>query len=232
MFPLGTLVNIGAVLVGGAIGLFLHKGFPDNIRKMIFNTMGLITLVIGFIMAGRMKEPLAVVISVIAGGLLGELLRLEDRAEMGGEWFKHKIRIKDEKFTEGLVTAFMIFCVGSMTIVGSIDEGVRGDHTLLFTKSIMDGVLSVSLAATYGAGVLFSVIPLFIYQYSITLLAVLFGGLFDEQMIMQMTGVGGILILGVGINLLELKKIKVINLLPSLLIVALITFGMRLIFSK
>ena len=230
MLPLGTLVNMGAVLIGGTIGLLLHKGFPDRVRGMIFNAMGLFTLVIGFMMAVKMHEPVAVIISIILGGLIGEALRLEDRSMQAGDFLKKKIKAKDEKFTEGLVTAFMIFCVGSMTIVGAIDEGVRNEHTLLYTKAIMDGILSVTLAASFGAGVLFSVIPMLIYQYGITLLAVLFRGLFNDEMIAQMTGVGGVLILGVAVNLLELKKIRVINLLPALVIIAIITFGLRLIF--
>jgi uncharacterized membrane protein YqgA involved in biofilm formation len=221
---------MGAVLAGGTVGLLLHKGFPEGIRQMIFNVMGLFTLVIGFMMAAKMREPVAVIVSIIVGGLIGELLRLEDRSVRAGDFLKAKIKAKDDKFTEGLVTAFMIFCVGSLTIVGAIDEGIRNDPTLLFTKSIMDGIIAVTLAASFGAGVLFSVIPMFIYQYGVTLLAVLFRGLFNDEMIAQTAGVGGVLILGVAVNLLELKKIRVINLLPALIIIALVTIVLRLIF--
>jgi len=230
MLPLGTLVNMGAVLVGGTVGLLLHKGFPERVRGMIFNAMGLFTMVIGFMMAVKMREPVAVIVSVIIGGLIGELLRLEDRSVQAGDFLKAKIKSKDEKFTEGLITAFMIFCVGSLTIMGAIDEGLRNDPTLLYTKAIMDGIIAVTLAASFGAGVLFSVIPMFIYQYGVTLLAVLFRGFFNDEMIAQMAGVGGILILGISVNLLELKKIRVINLLPALIIIVLVTLGLRLIF--
>ncbi|MCD6285606.1 MAG: DUF554 domain-containing protein, partial [Anaerolineae bacterium] len=167
---------------------------------------------------------LILVFSLILGGILGEVLKLDMRVEAFGDALKSRIKIKNERFTEGLVTAFLIFCVGSMTFVGALNEGLSGDRTLIFTKSILDGFTSIVLASVYGVGVLFSALPLFIVQAGLTLLASQFQMLFPEALIVQLTAVGGVLILGIGLGLLEIKQIKTVNLLPSLLVVTLLTF--------
>ncbi len=224
--PLGAIVNALTVIVGSTLGLLLRKKFPENIKAIIFQAVGLTTLVLGMQMALKIEKAehfLIVIFSLIFGGILGEVVRLETRLERWGEALKAKIRIKDARFTEGLVTAFLIFCVGSMTFVGSINEGLTGDRTLIYTKSILDGFTSMVLASVYGVGVLLSAAPLFIVQAGLTLLAAKSQGFFSDAIIGQMTAVGGILILGIGLNLLEIKKIKTINLLPGLLVVVLLT---------
>lgn len=216
MLPVGTIVNVLAVLVGGAAGLLAGNRLPERLRLVVFQGLGLCTLAIGVTMILKMHNPLVVIFSVVMGAVAGELLGLERRFEALSERLKARLKSDNELFTDGLVTAFLIFCVGSMTILGAFDEGLRGDPTLLFTKSMLDGFAAIALAATYGLGVLFSVVPLFLYQYGLTLFAGLLQHLFTEAMIAQLTATGGVLILGIGLNLLNIKRIPLTNFLPAL----------------
>jgi uncharacterized membrane protein YqgA involved in biofilm formation len=216
MLPVGTIVNVLAVLAGGAVGLLAGNRLPARVRTVVFQALGLCTLGIGVTMILGMRNPLVVIFSVVGGAVCGEVLRLEARLEGLSERLKARLRSKNELFTDGLVTAFLLFCVGSMTILGAFDEGLRGDPTLLFTKSLLDGLAAVALAATCGLGVLFSVIPLFLYQYGLTLFAGLLHSVFTEPMIAQLTATGGVLILGIGLTLLDIKRIALTNFLPAL----------------
>lgn len=221
--PIGTIINIVAVLIGGTLGLFLRKNFPENIKTIVFQGLGLCTLLIGMQMALQVKDPLILIFSILIGGVLGELVHLDQRVESMSNALKSKLKFKDKGFTEGLVTAFLIFCIGSMTIVGALNEGISGDKSLLLTKSMLDGFTSIALASTFGVGVLFSVIPMLIFQGGLTVFAGQFEHLFSEVLLAQLTATGGVLILGIGLNLLEIKSIKVLNLLPALLVVVLLT---------
>ncbi|WP_028586717.1 DUF554 domain-containing protein [Desulfocurvus vexinensis] len=224
MLPVGTIVNVLAVLVGGAAGLLAGNRLPERLRLVVFQGLGLCTLAIGVTMILKMHNPLVVIFSVVMGAVAGELLGLERRFEALSERLKARLKSDNELFTDGLVTAFLIFCVGSMTILGAFDEGLRGDPTLLFTKSMLDGFAAIALAATYGLGVLFSVVPLFLYQYGLTLFAGLLQHLFTEAMIAQLTATGGVLILGIGLNLLNIKRIPLTNFLPALPLCVLLSF--------
>jgi hypothetical protein len=224
--PWGTIVNALSVIVGGALGLVFKKrleNLPVRFEKIVFQAIGLFTLLMGVMMVIKAIEPLSIVLSLIIGGLLGEWLMIEERLEHLGERFKTALKSKDSRFAEGMVTAFLIFCVGSLTIMGAIDEGLRGDPSLLFVKSVLDGTVAISLAATLGIGVLFSFIPLLIFQLAVTVIAVLFRDLFSPQIIDQLTATGGVLVLGLGFNLLDIKKIRVGNLLPAIILVVLFT---------
>lgn len=221
--PLGTLVNAGTVIAGSSIGLIFHKGLKDRYRDIIFHAIGLFTLGLGVLMFTKVSDPLIVVLSLIVGGLLGEWMILETRVERFAAWLKKKVKSDDNRFVDGMLSGFMLFCVGSMTIIGTMDEGLRGDHSLLLMKSLMDGFASIGLASSLGAGVLFSAIPLLIYQLALTLLAYFFQGLFTPQIIAQMTALGGALIVGVGLQLLDVKKIRLINILPAIVVVILFT---------
>lgn len=221
--PIGTIVNTIAVILGSLIGLLLHKNLPENIKAIVLQGIGLSTLLIGMQMALKVENFLVLIFSVLIGGIIGEVVKLDIFFENLSNLLKTKIKSDNTNFTEGLVTAFLIFCIGSMTIIGAINEGLKADRSLLFTKSILDGFTSIALASTYGIGVLFSSIPLFIYQSSLTLLAVQFQDLFSNIIINQLTATGGVLILGIGFNLLEIKKIRVTNLLPALLVVIILT---------
>lgn len=225
-FPLGTLINVSTVILGSLFGLFLKRGIPERFKSILFQSIGLFTLMIGINMVIKVKNPLVIVFSLILGGILGEWLRFGERLESLSAKLKNIFKSRDQNFSQGLLTAFLIFCVGSMTLVGAIDEGLRNDSSLLLTKSILDGFVSISLASSFGIGVLFSVIPLFIFQYGITLIAFVSQDLFSPYLIDQLTALGGALIIGLGIVLLNLKEIKVTNLLPSILILVLLTLGL------
>lgn len=223
--PLGSIVNATTVIVGSILGMLIRKSLPERIKGIIFQAVGLSTLVLAMQMS--LQEGgnfLILIFSLILGGILGEVLKLDMRLDAFGDALKSRIKIKNDRFTEGLVTAFLIFCVGSMTFVGALNEGLNGDRTLIFSKSILDGFTSIVLASVYGVGVLFSALPLFIVQAGLTLLAAQFQMLFPATLIVQLTAVGGVLILGIGLGLLEIKQIKTVNLLPSLLVVTLLTF--------
>lgn len=216
---IGTVVNTVAVIGGGVIGLLLKKRMPERVTTIYFQAIGLFTLAIGISMAVQMKEILIVVSSLAIGSLLGEWMNIERGSERMSAYLKKKFRIGSEKFSEGLITAFLLFCVGSMTIVGAIQEGTGGSPDLLFTKSLMDFFSSILLASALGVGVVFSALLLFVFQGSLTLLAMFAGSFFTEDIILGLTSVGGILLVGLGINILEIKKIRVMNMLPSLLVV-------------
>lgn len=221
--PTGTIINIATVLIGGTLGLLLRRSFPEKIRTIVFQGLGLCTLLIGMQMALQVKDPLILIFSILLGGILGELIQLDRKIEQLSNTFKAKLKFKDQGFTEGLVTAFLIFCIGSMTIVGALNEGISGDRSLLLTKSMLDGFTAIALASTFGVGVLFSVIPMLIFQGGLTVFASQFQELFSPILLAQLTATGGVLILGIGLNLLEIKDIKVINLLPALAVVVVLT---------
>lgn len=216
---LGTIVNVITVLAGGSIGLLLNKKLPDRFIKIFFQVVGLFTLFLGFWMALKTTYVLHLVMALISGALIGEGLKLEHRLENLSNKLKTKLKFKNEKFTEGAVTAFLLYCMGSLTILGAIEEGIGESPRLLMIKSLMDGVSSIALASGLGIGVLFSAIPLLIYQGGITLLAMGFGEFFPELYVTELSAVGGILLIGLGINILEIKKIRVMNMLPALVLI-------------
>jgi hypothetical protein len=223
--PIATFINMLAVLLGGSIGLLLGARFPERIKQIVFQGIGLATLVIGMRMSFGGKELLLMIFALILGGILGEWLQLDERTQQLGEWLRKRLKSGNERFAEGLTTTFLIFCVGSMTIVGAINEGISGDRTLLLTKSVMDGFTAIALATIYGSSVLFSVVPMLIFQGGITLLAYRAQYLFNEALIAEMGAVGGVLIIGIGINILGIKQIKVLNLLPALLFMVLLVWA-------
>ncbi|OQY02916.1 MAG: hypothetical protein B6I20_06030 [Bacteroidetes bacterium 4572_117] len=221
---IGTIVNVSTVIVGSVIGILLKSKLPEKLIKTVFQALGLFTMVLGFIMASNADDFLIIVFSLVIGAVIGELLDLEKGINGLAEKLKGKIKLKDEKFSEGLLTAFLLFCTGSMTILGAFDEGMKGDPSLLITKSVMDGFAAMALASAFGVGVAFSVIPLVIYQGGLTIFAEYLGGLFTELMITELTAVGGILLIGLGINILEIKKIKIFNMLPALVLIVFFTW--------
>lgn len=221
--PLGTLVNTLAVVVGSLLGLLLQRRFPENIRTICFQGLGLCTLLIGVQMALQVNNILLLIFSILVGGIVGESLQLHNRLNRWGDRIKQRIRVRNERFTEGLITAFLLFCVGSLTIVGALEEGIKDDRSLIYTKSVLDGFASVVLAATYGAGVLFSALPLLLFQSAITLSAEVLQPYLSETVIQQLSATGGVIIIGLGINLLEIKSLRITNMLPALLIIVLLT---------
>lgn len=218
----GTIVNAAAVIIGGSIGLLLKKNMPERVTTIYFQAVGLFTIAIGISMVVQMDHILIVVGSLAIGSVLGEWMNLEAGVDKMSNFLKKKLRIGNEKFSEGLITSFLLFCIGSLTIIGALDEGIRGSHELLFTKSLMDFFSAMLLASAFGVGVVFSAIPLLIFQGAITLIAMGASTFFTPVLIQGLTSVGGILLIGLGINILEIKKLRIINMLPSLVVVVLL----------
>jgi len=216
---IGTLINAGAVIAGGTLGLLLKKNMPERITTIYFQAIGLFTVAMGISMVYKMQHIIIIVSSLAIGSLLGEWLNLEGGVERLSNYFKRKLRIGSEKFSDGLTTAFLMFCIGSMTILGSIQEGTGGSPDLLMTKSLMDGFASILLASAFGVGVLVSAIPLLLFQGGITLLAMYAGSFFTPEIIQGLTSVGGILLIGLGIDILEIRKLRILNMIPALIIV-------------
>lgn len=222
LMPIGTLINALAIMVGSVLGTFLHKAIPDKIKAIVFQALGLASLVMGVQMALKLENILALIFSLLIGGIAGELLDLEGRLEKLGDLLKGRMNSANQKFTEGFVAASLLFTVGAMSTLGAINEGISGDRSLLMTKSLLDAFASLAFASTYGIGVLFSFLPVVLYEGSITLLAAGLQGILTTSVINQLTAVGGVMIMGIGFNLLEIKRIKVTNLLPALVVVVLL----------
>ena len=216
---LGTIVNTAAVAAGGIIGILLKKKMPERVTSIYFQAIGLFTMAIGMSMAVKMEHILIVVASLALGSLLGEWMNIENWVNTLGENFKQRFRIGSEQFSEGLTTAFLLFCVGSMTILGTIQEGTGGSPDLLYTKSLMDFFSSMLLASAFGVSVALSAIPLFIFQASLTLIAMFAGSFFTPGIILELTSVGGILLVGLGLNILHISNLRVMNMLPALVVV-------------
>jgi len=221
---LGTVINAGAVIVGSSIGLLVHSRLPKRITTIVFQGIGLFTLFLGITMAMKTGNFLVMIFSIVLGGIAGELLDVDGRMTRVSEYLKKRIRLKSERFSEGLVTAFLIFCMGSMSILGPIEEGLGKPPNILLAKSVLDAFSSMALAASLGVGVAFSVIPLVIYQGGITLFASYVQGFFTNVLINELTAVGGLLLIGLGIDILEIKSLKILNMLPSLAIVVILAY--------
>jgi len=179
---------------------------------------------LGVEMALKSNNYLIMILSLVIGSIIGKFFDLKEIINKIGDKLKKKLKSKNSKFSEGLVTSFLMFCMGSMTILGAFDEGLNGNSNLLFTKSVLDAVSSIILAASLVVGVLFSVIPLFLYQGGLTLFAVSLQNYLSEPIILQMTSVGGILLIGLGISILDIKKIRVLNRTPSLVVALIIAY--------
>ncbi len=223
MIPIGSLVNAAAIIGGSLIGVMLHSRFPERIRQIVFQGLGLSTIVIGMQMALKVQDILILIFSILIGGIIGELLRLDTLFERLAGRLKSIVGSKDTGFIDGLITASLIFCIGAMAIIGSFEEGIKGDTTIIYTKSILDGFASIALASTYGMGVLFSFIPVLLYQGALTIFANSFQEWFSPLLIEQLTATGGVLIIGISMILLEIKQINLSNLLPSLGVVIILT---------
>ena len=217
---IGTLVNTATVIVGSFIGLFLKKSLPEKYQNIYFQGIGLFTILLGVKMSLDISSPLIVVCSLVLGGLLGEKINLQEKTEQLGDWIKSKTNSENDRFTEGLTTSFLLFCMGSMTIVGAIEEGFGKTSDLLLTKAVLDGFSALMLASALGIGVLFSAILLFSFQGGISLLVMILGKNIPSEIISEITVVAGIMLIGLGFNLLEIKKLRIINLLPSLVFIS------------
>ncbi len=230
MIGLGTIINAAAIIAGGSTGALLKNGLPERYRNTIMQAIGLSVLMIGIsgslqgmyrvAESGKLDREfiMMMIFSLVIGGFAGEFFNIEDKLERMGNWFQSKFAAGSGTFAQGFITGSLVFCVGAMAIVGSLEDGLTGDTSTLFAKSILDGIIAVIFAATMGIGVAFSSIPVFIYQGAITLMAGLIKPWLTPDVISQTSLVGSILIIAIGINLLDLRRIKAGNLLPAIFI--------------
>lgn len=221
----GTLINVATVGVGSLLGMGLKSKLPERFIEIVFQVMGLFTLLLGILMALETGDPLILLMGTLIGAVVGEALQLEKRSTQLVEKLGASKSPDDAKqFAHGLMTAFMLFCVGALTVVGCFNEGIEGDNKLIITKSIMDFFSSMALASAFGKGVLFSVIPLLLYQGGLTLLAGVIQPWLSEAMITEMTASGGLMMIGLGVTILKIKTLRVLNMLPGLLAVVLLVY--------
>ncbi len=218
---LGTIVNVAAILAGGLLGLLLRKGIPERVSGGIMQGIGLVVVYIG--VSGMLKgtNVLIATISIVIGGAVGMIFDFDGRFNRFAAGLEKKLAAKDagpSKIAEAFITTTLLYCVGALAIVGSLNSGLTGNHEVLYTKSVLDGVSSVIFASTLGAGVLLSVIPLFLYQGAITLLAQFLAPVLSDAAIAEMTCVGSLLILAIGLNLLKITKIKVMDFILAIFI--------------
>lgn len=230
MIGLGTIINTVAVIAGGISGVVLKRGIPEKCQKILMQACGIATIFIG--VSGTLKEMLVIngssietrgtfllILSLVFGGLAGSLLSIEDRLERLGELLKKKLHSeRDTQFVEGFVTSTLVICIGAMAIVGAIEDGLTGNFSTLTAKAILDFVIVIIFASTLGKGVIFSAIPLFLYQGAITVLAAILGDFMSPSLIGDISFIGSALIFCVGVNIAFGKKFNVGNLLPALLV--------------
>jgi len=227
--PIGTFVNMLAVVVGSLIGLMLQEIFPDNIKDITFLAVGLGVLIIGIQMSLKVPDEYLVIFifSLILGGIIGELIGVEAFLDSTQSWIKGNFKLGEKRFSEGLITAFVLFCASSITVIGAIEEGMQGKRELLIVKSLFDGVTSIALASTYGIGVLVSIVPMLFIQGGLTLLAGKAKPLFIKSTLALLSGVGGVLLVAISIKILELGNFRMANLLPALPMVILLNWAQR-----
>jgi len=221
---LGTIVNAVAILVGGVLGLVLKSRLPEKYTAVFFQVIGLFTLVLGFSMSIKTEKPLLMVFSLILGGDSGIIINLQQRIDTWAIALKNRFKLKGDRFAEGMVVAFLLFCMGSLTVLGALEEGTCGEPKLFYVKSLMDGFSALALASTLGVGVIFSILPLLVYQGGLTWIAAATAKSLSNAMVNELSAVGGVLLIALGINILGIKKLEVVNLLPSLVFIILLFY--------
>lgn len=230
---IGTFLNITTVLIGGALGMSFGARIPEQLKSTVISGMGLFVMAMGVQMFLNTENPLIVLGSLLIGTLLGEWWKIEDGLHNFGKFLEQRFSREGDdgsnKFVRGFLTASLLFCVGPMTILGSIQDGLTGDYNLLAVKSVLDGFASLAFASTLGAGVMFSTIIILVYQGGISLLAAQLNSIVTPSMMDELTATGGVILLGLAISsLLEIKKIRVGNMLPGLAIAPLIVWVLSL----
>jgi uncharacterized protein len=226
MVLLGTLVNGVCIIIGTLLGKVLHR-IPEDMKGTVMKAIGLAVIVLGLQMGLKSENFLIVIISLALGAAWGEWMNLEDKLNSLGNWLEKKLGSnKETSISQGFVTATLIFVIGAMAVIGALDSGIRGDHDVLLTKSIIDGFTSLILTTTLGIGVMFSAIPVVLYQGFIALFATQIHQWVPKELmdtyIVEMTSTGGIMIFAIGLNLLGVTKIRVANLLPGIIVVGLV----------
>jgi uncharacterized protein len=224
VFLLGTLVNTLAIAAGALLGRLL-SGIPESIRQTVMQGIALAVIVLGVKMSLDTNNILIMIVSIVLGSIIGELMGIDKNLNRLGQWLEKKMGgNRQGTIATGFVTATLVYCIGAMGVLGSLDSGLRNNHDILYTKSMLDGLSAIIFSSTLGIGVIFSAIPVFLYQGTIALLATQINSLVSpamlEAILAEVTAVGGLMIIAIGINILELRKINVANMLPALVIAA------------
>ncbi|MEJ8547360.1 DUF554 domain-containing protein [Brevibacillus borstelensis] len=224
MILLGTLVNAIAIIAGALLGRLL-SGIPESIRKTVMQGIGLAIVLLGIKMSLETQNFLLVILSIVIGSILGELIGIESGLNKLGQWLESKMGGRSQgSIATGFVTTTLVYCIGAMAVLGAMDSGLRNNHEILYTKAMLDGFSAIIFSSTLGIGVLFSAVPVFLYQGAIALLSTQIYNFVSQEtldaMLVEVTAVGGLMIIAIGINILELKKINVANMLPALAIAA------------
>jgi len=229
----GTLINIATVLIGGILGLIFGSRFPERLRQTVVAGLGLFTIGYGLLNFIQTKNPLVVLGSLLIGALLGEWWKIEDGLQKLAIFLEMRFSGKEEganKFVRGFLVASILFCVGPMSILGSIQDGLSGDYSILATKAVLDGFAALAFTSTLGVGVMFSVLVILVYQGGLSLLAAQLSQVITTPMMTEMNAVGGILLIGIAISsLLEIKPMRMGNFIPALVIAPLIVAILALI---
>ncbi|MBL5766612.1 DUF554 domain-containing protein [Heyndrickxia sporothermodurans] len=226
MVLLGTIVNGICIVIGSLLGKLLHK-IPERVKGTIMYAIGLAVIVLGLQMGLKSEHFLIVILSLVFGAVIGEMTMIEEKLNKLGNWLEKRVGSNEQgNISEGFVTATLIFVIGAMAIIGALDSGIRGDHNVLYTKAIIDGFTALILTTTLGIGVIFSAIPVFLYQGLIAIFATQIDRVIPDALmnsfIVEMTSTGGIMIVAIGLNIAGITKIRVANLLPGILVVAII----------
>ena len=218
---IGTLINCAAIIAGSLFGLLLRRGMKDSMSKTVMQGVGMSVILIGVTGAIKTGNTLLVILSMVIGGVLGAWIDIDSKMNQHGAWAQKKLTRGDDEnntFAKGFVTASLVYCVGAMAVVGSLDSGIRGDHSTLIAKAALDGITAIIFSSSLGIGVMLSAVPVLIYQGTIALLGTAIAPLLSDVVITEMSSVGGLLIMGIGVNMLLNTEIKVANLLPAILI--------------
>lgn len=232
----GTIVNVVAIIAGSLIGFFLRGGIPKRIQDTLMQGLALCVLLIGIQGVLKGTQMMLIIFSIVIGAIIGELIDIDKWLNKLGDLLERKLGSRGGRVSEAFVTASLLYCVGAMAILGAIQDGLMGNSNILFQKAILDGVMAVTFASTLGIGVIFSTVPVFLYQGSIAIMASTLSGILTPDITNQMTAVGSLLIIGIATNMLKITKIKLANLLPAVLIPIIYellcmgyTYGMHLI---
>ncbi len=224
---LGVLVNVTTVILGSSVGLLLKKGIPERISKAVMTAIGLCTIYIGIDGALQGENTIVLIVSMVLGTIIGTAIDIDDKLNKLASFVERKMKKDNDKSTvaQGFITGSLLFCVGAMSIVGSLNSGLSGDHTVTYTKSILDLISSCMLASTLGIGVMFAAAFVLVYQGGLVLLAELLQGILtDTALIAEITCAGSVMIIGLGLNITGISKFKVANFLPALLVVPLVYY--------
>ena len=213
---IGTIVNALAIIAGSAIGLVFRKGIPKRYNETIIDAIGLTVILIGLKGAFKSDEPLIVILCLAIGTVMGEFIGIEAGLEKFGKWLETRLSKSGGGISRGFVTTSLLYCVGAMATLGSLQSGLTGNHQILFAKSLIDGIGSIIFASSMGIGVMISSLSVFIYQGTITIGASFLESLLVPEVINEMSAVGGLLIMALGISMMDIKTIRVGNMLPSL----------------